>query len=468
MSSSASVEFVIGDDGKHGLCAICADGGELIICDNEKCPLVYHVQCIQSARLPEPIDDDTEWFCTRCDGNHMINRGLPDDAAILSFEHIQRMKSKHSTVIDKSKGRGRTSGPSAPAHRALSPATRELPSANSPKVVLRLKVPERETKNKDEKAEVKSSKSLPPVKEIKGSSSHVGATIKGSSSLIGATIKGSSSLIGATTKGSSSFIGATIKGSSSLIGVTSSSKSPATAPPSRPHSFSEPSVGPRVRRARRCHNCDAPSTGLVWLALDKSDMTIDKFSTTRLAAIDVQPDKVYCDNEECEESLNLFIDEQLKIEQPNEKRKRLELIRSRRDDDDIKPIEKSSHKKSSPPSSKKPRLQEGSSSKQDVIYKEQAKPQLHKPSSGSGQTEKVSKEQQPSHSKLKGGEKPQHSSQPQPSQPSNGPKPLPLSSASSSFKGGRTTIDLSQDTDDESSEHDSQSCPTDVVDGDND
>jgi hypothetical protein len=210
-------------------------------------------------------------------------------------------------------------------------------------------------------------------------------------------------------------------------------------------------------------------------------MTIDKFSTTRLAAIDIQPDTVYCDKEECEESLNLFIDEQLKTEKPNEKRKRLELIRSRRDeededDDDIKPIEKSSHKKSSPPSSKKPRLQEGSSSKQDVIHKEQAKPQLHKPSGGSGQIEKESKEQQPSHSKLKGGEKPQlSSSQPKPKpcqptngQPTNGPKPLPSSSASSSFKGGRTTIDLSKDTDDESSEHDSQSCPTDVVDGDND
>lgn len=65
--SLESLEFKICYDGKHEICALCADGGDLIICDKSTCPLVFHVQCLITAGLQQPIDDDAEWFCPRCD-----------------------------------------------------------------------------------------------------------------------------------------------------------------------------------------------------------------------------------------------------------------------------------------------------------------------------------------------------------------------------------------------------------------
>ena len=263
-----------------------------------------------------------------------------------------------------------------------------------------------------------------------------------------------------------------------LIGANSF-KSHSTLPVSRPHSSSESSLGSSLgsswmRRVRRCHNCNSPTTNLLWLALDKSDMTVDKFSTIRLSFTDVQPDIMYCDNEDCEEALNLFIDKQLENENTREKRKRLELLRPSKGADyvdsnskDDERVDEFSHAK---PSFKRPRLQEGISSKIDEFEAEQVKSQIPDLSE-SGLNVKNSREQhKPSDSKFATSQhKPnvrQSSSLPV---NVNGPNPTSSSVNLSTSEGVQDRIDLTLDSDDDDmSQHDSQSCPTDLVDGDKD
>jgi hypothetical protein len=263
-----------------------------------------------------------------------------------------------------------------------------------------------------------------------------------------------------------------------LIGANSS-KSHATLPVSRPHSSSESSLGSSLgstsmRRVRRCHNCNSPTTNLLWLALDKSDMTVDKFSTIRLSFTDVQPDIMYCDNEDCEEALNLFIDKQLENENTGEKRKRLELLRPSEGadnvDSNIKDDERVDELSHAKPSFKRPRLQEGISSKIDEFEAAQVKSQIPELSK-SGLNVKNSREQhKPSDSKSATSQhKPnvrQSSSLPV---NVNGPNPTSSSVNLSTSEGVQDRIDLTLDSDDDDmSQHDSQSCPTDVVDGDKD
>ena len=85
-------------DGKHENCAICGEGGTLILCDKNDCPLVYHDKCIRTAGLPTPIIDtfDSIWFCARCDGKSR----LPLDAAIVSFEKLHKASKKKSSLLD--------------------------------------------------------------------------------------------------------------------------------------------------------------------------------------------------------------------------------------------------------------------------------------------------------------------------------------------------------------------------------
>lgn len=263
-----------------------------------------------------------------------------------------------------------------------------------------------------------------------------------------------------------------------LIGANSS-KSHSTLPVSRPHSSNESSLGSSLgsswmRRVRRCHNCNSPTTNLLWLALDKSDMTVDKFSTIRLSFTDVQPDIMYCDNEDCEEALNLFIDKQLENENTREKRKRLELLRPSKGADNVdsnskddERVDEFSHAK---PSFKRPRLQEGISSKIDEFEAEQVKSQIPDLSE-SGLNVKNSREQH----KLSDSKFATSQHKPNVLQSSslpvnvNGPKPTSSSVNLSTSEGVQDRIDLTLDSDDDDmSQHDSQSCPTDLVDGDKD
>jgi hypothetical protein len=43
------------------LCAICRDGGELILCDN--CPRSFHLKCL---KLKDEDIPEGNWYCPRC------------------------------------------------------------------------------------------------------------------------------------------------------------------------------------------------------------------------------------------------------------------------------------------------------------------------------------------------------------------------------------------------------------------
>ncbi|MES1902488.1 MAG: DNA (cytosine-5)-methyltransferase 3A, partial [Paramarteilia canceri] len=61
------IVFIIGDeDGCYSFCAICGEGGKLVICGNRECNRVYCYNCMKnfytSDQIREILDDD-DWFC---------------------------------------------------------------------------------------------------------------------------------------------------------------------------------------------------------------------------------------------------------------------------------------------------------------------------------------------------------------------------------------------------------------------
>ena len=44
-------------------CSVCEEGGDLLMCDGESCPRVYHLKCLEPplAKVPEG-----DWYCPEC------------------------------------------------------------------------------------------------------------------------------------------------------------------------------------------------------------------------------------------------------------------------------------------------------------------------------------------------------------------------------------------------------------------
>lgn len=88
---------VLDIDNKMCVCALCADGGDLVLCDGPSCPLVFHPPCLVASDIPDPthLGDDVSWLCPRCDPTSTSN-GLPYDSAICSFERIEKARKQSS------------------------------------------------------------------------------------------------------------------------------------------------------------------------------------------------------------------------------------------------------------------------------------------------------------------------------------------------------------------------------------
>lgn len=69
------------DDGHHSMCALCGDGGNLLLCD--ACPRTFHAECLVTLKDAPPRSDEEEWKCPPC-----RSVPLPADAAIVSAEKI--------------------------------------------------------------------------------------------------------------------------------------------------------------------------------------------------------------------------------------------------------------------------------------------------------------------------------------------------------------------------------------------
>jgi len=123
---------VLDVDNKMCVCALCADGGDLVLCDGPSCPLVFHPPCLVASDIPDPtlLADDVSWLCPRCAPTSTCN-GLPYDSAICSFERIEQARGNdqvrghdqargHDQVRRSDQTRGNSS-PMIPDSDSLSP-----------------------------------------------------------------------------------------------------------------------------------------------------------------------------------------------------------------------------------------------------------------------------------------------------------------------------------------------------------
>jgi hypothetical protein len=54
------------DDGHSSLCEVCGVGGEVVMCDGNACPHVYHIACAPSLELVGGELPEGDWFCPSC------------------------------------------------------------------------------------------------------------------------------------------------------------------------------------------------------------------------------------------------------------------------------------------------------------------------------------------------------------------------------------------------------------------
>ena len=62
------------------MCAVCSDGGDLIICDAKGCKRVYHAVCAELAEIPSGTWECSVHFCATC-GSVRTQIGRSDRAA---------------------------------------------------------------------------------------------------------------------------------------------------------------------------------------------------------------------------------------------------------------------------------------------------------------------------------------------------------------------------------------------------
>lgn len=56
------------------MCAVCGDGGDLIICDAKGCKRVYHAVCAELAEVPSGSWECSVHFCATCGSDRQGDR----------------------------------------------------------------------------------------------------------------------------------------------------------------------------------------------------------------------------------------------------------------------------------------------------------------------------------------------------------------------------------------------------------
>jgi hypothetical protein len=80
--TSPSDTFALDTDGHHSVCAVCGDGGDILICDAPLCPKAYHGACLEEINEEVPgEEEESEWYCPPC-----CKRALPRSAALSCWE----------------------------------------------------------------------------------------------------------------------------------------------------------------------------------------------------------------------------------------------------------------------------------------------------------------------------------------------------------------------------------------------
>ena len=64
------------------MCAVCGDGGDLIICDAKGCKRVYHAVCAELSEVPSGTWECSVHFCATCGYEA---RTLLDTVTLLAF-----------------------------------------------------------------------------------------------------------------------------------------------------------------------------------------------------------------------------------------------------------------------------------------------------------------------------------------------------------------------------------------------
>ncbi|GBG29976.1 Chromodomain-helicase-DNA-binding protein, putative [Hondaea fermentalgiana] len=98
------------------VCAVCADGGELLLCEGP-CKQAFHLQCVNNNKKAKDIDESETWFCPDCtNGYHtclLCRKGgyadvKPDGVFVCAddncgrFHHMSCIKnSKHARILDE-------------------------------------------------------------------------------------------------------------------------------------------------------------------------------------------------------------------------------------------------------------------------------------------------------------------------------------------------------------------------------
>ncbi|XP_056688873.1 increased DNA methylation 1-like [Spinacia oleracea] len=80
-------------DNSDDSCVICADGGDLICCDN--CPSTYHLKCLGFKGVPED-----EWLCPYCRCKY-CDRDTVKDVLLTCFQCLKKYHGQCSNKFDK-------------------------------------------------------------------------------------------------------------------------------------------------------------------------------------------------------------------------------------------------------------------------------------------------------------------------------------------------------------------------------
>lgn len=104
-STSPSNAFALDTDGHHSVCAVCGDGGDILICDAPLCPRAYHGACLEEINEEVPAEEEeSEWYCPPC-----CKRALPRSAALSRWEkelgiNPSTKKAQLSAIQEEGKG----------------------------------------------------------------------------------------------------------------------------------------------------------------------------------------------------------------------------------------------------------------------------------------------------------------------------------------------------------------------------
>ena len=87
--------FDLDTDGHHSVCAVCGDGGNILLCDAPDCPKAFHSACLEELNEDLPgDDDDSEWLCPPC-----CRRPLPRNAVLPYFLREARARAESSSCL---------------------------------------------------------------------------------------------------------------------------------------------------------------------------------------------------------------------------------------------------------------------------------------------------------------------------------------------------------------------------------